>query len=198
MRTLSPVFAILIFTCGAAAPAAQTTQPTAKQAKKVWTNEDLERLRPGWRLERPAPAQPEEQPAGTVKRDPFRPQATATPQAPPARAEAERKIEEENQIQPTVTPKPPDRRTQADYWQKQIVPLQAELAQVEGQISRIQRARVTAEGISNAVNLLDHSSRLSPENQLQLLEQRRAELLGKISDLEDEARRANIPHGWLR
>ncbi len=188
MRTLAILLAVLTFTCGAAALPALTTQPAAKQAKKVWTNEDLERLRPDWRPERPTPVTAEEQAAAET------PEATA---ASPEASE-ERKTEEETQIAPTVAPKPPDRRNQADYWQKELAPLQAEWAQVESQISRIQRARAAGEGISSSVHLLDNSSRLSPENQIQLLEQRRAELLRKISDLEDEARRANIPAGWVR
>ncbi len=185
MRILLTLIATLSFVCVGTAWPAQTTQPTAKQVKKIWYNDDVERLRPDWR--------PEPLPPGIAQE-----RQAERPKLAPASAEAETKVEEEATVEPGVAPKPPDRRNQADYWQKQLAPLQAELAQVESQISGIQRARVTGEGMSNGVNLLDHASRLSPENQVQLLEQRRAELLRKISELEDEARRMSVPPGWLR
>jgi hypothetical protein len=198
MRALGITLAILVFASVAVAVPGETTQPRAKLPKKIWTNDDVERLRPGWHAERPAEPAPAEQPAEGVESE-----AVAPPTAEPVPEAAEQKPEEkpaepETPVAPSVPPKPPDQRQQLDHWQKELAPLRAELADVEGQISRIRQALTTGEGASNGVNLLDNSSRLSPENQIGLLEQRRAELLQKIAELEDDARRSSIPPGWLR
>jgi hypothetical protein len=198
MRALGITLAILVFAGVAIAAPGETTQPKAKLPKKIWTNDDVERLRPGWHAERSAQPAPAEQPAEGVESE-----AVAPPPAEPVPEAAEQKPEEkpaeqETPVAPSVPPKPPDQRQQPDHWQKELAPLRAELADVEGQISRIRQALTTGEGASNGVNLLDNSSRLSPENQIGLLEQRRAELLQKIAELEDDARRSSVPPGWLR
>ena len=186
MRILLSRLAILAFVCAAVAGSAQAAPPS-EQPKKTWYNEDVERLRPDWR------------PELVVMETPNGAREVAVASARlPIRPESETIAGHEVIVELKIASEPPDRRAQPDFWQKEMAPLQAELARVEDQIARIQRTLATGQGISNGVNLLDNSSRLSPENQIQLLGQRRSELLQKISDLEDEARRANIPPGWLR
>ncbi len=198
MRILLSRLAILAFVCAAVAGSGQASPPP-EHPKKIWYNEDVERLRPDWR---PEPvlslSMGQDQPALMGTPHLVREEVAVTSAPVPISSESETKAEQETTVEPKIAPEPPDRRAQPDFWQKEMAPLQAELGQVEDLMGRIQRTRATGEGISNGVNLLDNSSRLSPENQIQLLGQRRAQLLQKISDLEDEARRANIPPGWLR
>jgi len=81
-----------------------------------------------------------------------------------------------------------------DAWVARVRPLRQELERVEAEIQRV-RAEADARGMT-LYGVTAGGSMTA--NQLQQLENRRANLLSQIAALEDEARRAGVPAGWLR
>jgi uncharacterized coiled-coil protein SlyX len=81
-----------------------------------------------------------------------------------------------------------------DAWVARARPLRQELERVEAEIQRV-RAEADARGMT-LYGVTAGGSMTA--NQLQQLENRRANLLSQIAALEDEARRAGVPAGWLR
>ena len=81
-----------------------------------------------------------------------------------------------------------------DAFVARVRPLRQELERVEAEIQRV-RAEADARGMT-LYGVTAGGSMTA--NQLQQLENRRANLLSQIAALEDEARRAGVPAGWLR
>jgi chromosome segregation ATPase len=79
---------------------------------------------------------------------------------------------------------------QRGQWAERLRPLQQELAQVEAEIQRMRAQLPNSPAPAEGNDFT--------RNQIRNLEARRAELQRKISDIQDEARRAGVPAGWTR
>jgi hypothetical protein len=85
------------------------------------------------------------------------------------------------------------------WYQERLAPLEAEREAVAARIAVIRAALANPMAWHEPGLRLDRESmRLSPQNELALLEARQAELQAKIDAIYDEARRHWIPPGWLR
>jgi hypothetical protein len=79
-------------------------------------------------------------------------------------------------------------------WQEKLRPPREELAQLEGVLKRMEK-----EAAAQAITLYPVTNGGSPTADLvRRLSARAAELQREIDAIEDEARRADIPPGWLR
>ncbi len=81
-----------------------------------------------------------------------------------------------------------------ESWLARVRPLRQELERVEAELQRV-RAEADARGMT-LYGVTAGGSMTA--NQLQQLENRRANLQQQIAAIEDEARRAGVPTGWLR
>lgn len=161
-----------------AAPAqkpAPQKQPPAKKAKKVWTNEDLEALRPAGVATSQAPAA-----------------ASAAPSAPgeaPAadesadKAAAEKKEKEEDPV---------------EKLRKRLTPLRAELDAAEAQLRSLRNARSSGSTTGGGMDVSKAPGGLNTDDQIAQLEKRRSDLLRQLAAIEDEARRSGIAPGAIR
>ena len=111
-----------------------------------------------------------------------------------ARLEDELKTVEQTLGPRREGPRTPDQDREA--WLARLRPLREEIAEIDAQLTRI-RADAARQGlsISGASGTGGGSMTADLINQL---ERRRAELQQQVAALEDEARRAGVPAGWLR
>ena len=86
---------------------------------------------------------------------------------------------------------PDEQRT---AWQEKLRPLQEELAQVRGVVERMYK-EAAAQGMTLSTGTLGGSP---TADLLRRLEARAGALQQQISTIEEEARRASVPPGWLR
>ncbi len=84
------------------------------------------------------------------------------------------------------------------WYGRQLQPLRDELSRTESELKALRQARKYGNGITGAVALDQEPEGVSPEGQVEVLQQRRAELLGRIDQLEEEARHNEIVPGELR
>lgn len=185
MRRSAWMFALAMVLASALACAAgpqAAEKPAKPKEKKVWTNDDLERL-PRWTISTassepapPRPARAEVEEAET---------AEATAEAASAKKPAEEK----------PASKPP-KEQDPEYWRRQLAPLRQQLQDVESQISRIRSSSGQAE--TGGLNVARPGGPLGPENTIEQLERRRASLQQQIDSIEDQARRYGIYPGVLR
>jgi len=145
-----------------------------KTTRRVWTNDDLERLPPTTRINVVG------QPAAA---------------APSAEATAAGAAEEETAPPAEQVPKAPPREKDTKYWQERIQKVREELARVEEQMRSLQ-SNLGRTGAG--VNLLGTNPGVQPADTLRQLERRREELRRQITQIEDEARRAGMPPGVVR
>jgi hypothetical protein len=168
------------------ARAEQERRKAAPKATKVYTNDDL---RADTRAREPIPSVPAGSPpppAGTPAGAPAAtaPGAPASAAATPAEAPAEPKRDEE-------------------YWRNRITAAREQL----------ERNRLFAEALQSRINALstDFVNRDDPAQRALIAEDRQTALAGlarveneilgitkTIADIEEEARRAGVPPGWLR
>lgn len=69
------------------------------------------------------------------------------------------------------------------WYARQLEPLRKELSRAESELKALQQARKYGKGVTGAVALDQEPEGVSPEGQLEVLQQRRAELLQKIDEL---------------
>jgi len=159
---------------GAQAGSGEKAKP--KKAKKVWTNEDLERLR--------------ESSSISVLGGP------AAPAGAPSKGAAEEAGGGGEKAgaggAAYVKAKDPQ------WYQQRMASLRAELERTEKEISRLQNFLQNPSTGQAGLTLGQYNARLSPGNQIEQLERRREEVRRQIDDLEAEARRNGIPPGVLR
>jgi len=89
---------------------------------------------------------------------------------------------------------PPTPEQERTAWQEKLRPLQEELTQVEGVVERMEK-EAAARGMTLYPVTVGGSS---TADLLRRLKARAAALQREISTIEDEARRASAPPGWLR
>ncbi len=153
---------------------ATTPGPSTKTQRKVFTNESL--ARPG--SNSPAPATLESPAVATAGQGAGRPTSVAsdTPVA---------------QLEPYMQEQDPN------WYVEQLAPLRAELGRVDSEMARLREFRASGAGMMSGLVLDQPSLRLTPENEIEQLGLRRQELQRQIDELEDTARRNDIPPGFL-
>lgn len=108
------------------------------------------------------------------------------PPPPPAAAD-------DTQVGPATDPEeeetPPEQTTR-DYWQGRVGAITAEREEVELQIEDLRR--------TERAFLFSHRSTAETRTQIVAAQARLAELEQEVTDLQAEARRLNVPPGWLR
>jgi hypothetical protein len=86
----------------------------------------------------------------------------------------------------------------AKWYARQIRTLQEEVAKIDTDLRALAQARKSGKGVTDAVALDQEPEGVTSEGQIDLLRKRRAELLGRIDALEEEARHNAIPPGDIR
>lgn len=168
-RALILLLALALVAPRPAGAAAQKQPP--KKAKKVWSNEDLEALREKGRVSvtgAVAPASEGEQPGAT--------------EGEKAGAKPAQYVKEKD-------PK---------WYGGQLAPLRAELTSIDEEIRKLREFRSAAKYATGGIVLGQANIPLNPENQIELLEKRKREVQAKIDELEEQARRNDIPPGAIR
>jgi DNA repair exonuclease SbcCD ATPase subunit len=84
------------------------------------------------------------------------------------------------------------------WYAKQIAPLRRELAEIDQQMGTIRQARKDGRGTTGAVDLEKEPEGVTADAQLVVLQQRRTDVLQRIAELEDKARRNDIAPGAVR
>jgi hypothetical protein len=84
------------------------------------------------------------------------------------------------------------------WYAKQLVPLRQELVEIDQQIRAIREARKDGRGTTGAINLDKAPEGVNADAHLTLLQQRRTEVLQRISKIEDDARRNELAPGAIR
>lgn len=175
-RKLAPaLIAALLLFAGVHLAAAQQAkaEKKAKPTPKVWTNDDIEALKRGTITVLGTEGAPAEAaPTGEA--------AAGTAEAKAAGAAADETPKEQTE----------------EYWQKQLQPLREELAKIDDQIQNFQSNQGQAN--NNAISITAGSSGVQVQDALQRLQQRRQGIQQKISDIQDDARRAGVPPAWAR
>ena len=178
-----PVGEIDVVATERANAAAATTIPAprvaeAKRGPRIWTNDDIERLVRGERINV----------VGSITASGAEP-AAAAEQATSAEAEAAATPAQEAQ------PQKPKEQT-PEYWQERAKPMREELAKVDQQLQQLRSGQ--GQAASNAINVNTDAPGVDVRDTIQRLEQRRAELQRQMDDLQAEARRVGVPPGWVR
>lgn len=174
------------------ARAEQARRKAAPKATKVYTNDDLQA---DARSTSPLPSTP----AGTAPADAASPAGTtpapATTPAPQATPAAE--------AQATPAEAAPDPRRDETYWRARITAAHEQL----------QRTKLFTEALQSRINALstDFVNRDDPAQRALIAQDRQTalaelartqnetrDLTKAIADIEEEARRAGVPPGWLR
>jgi hypothetical protein len=92
------------------------------------------------------------------------------------------------------------------YWRGQAQRIHAQIAEVDRQIAQLKAANQTnGSGSSGStppapapLSAYSNSAHARAGSQMQRLQDRKAELLTEMDQLEEQARKANVPAGWLR
>ncbi|HET8925640.1 MAG TPA: hypothetical protein VFN26_21840 [Candidatus Acidoferrum sp.] len=85
-----------------------------------------------------------------------------------------------------------------NWYAKQLVQLRQELVEIDHQIGVMRQARKDGRGTTGAVALDKEPDAVTAEDHLVLLQQRRTQVLQRIGEIEDEARRNDIAPGAIR
>ena len=149
-------------------------QPRRKLEKKVYTNDDLVSARSSRAAEQP----------------PSEPSPAAVPLS---QAETASPTEE------TASESLPKDRDPS-YWRERVAPLQQELARLEEEIRRLSGLTGTMSHTQTGagMNLAGRGGSFNPQQTLENLERRKQELESRLAVIAEEARRAQVPPGWLR
>jgi hypothetical protein len=84
------------------------------------------------------------------------------------------------------------------WYAKELVPLRQELVEIDQQMRALRQARKDGKGTTGAVALDKAPEGVSADADLLLLQQRRTQLVQRINDIEDEARRNEVAPGAVR
>ena len=177
-RRILAVFVAALFALACSAPAIASQaappqkQPPAKKAKKVWTNDDLEALRPG----------------GTS------PSEVTAASAPSAAGETPAAGESADK----AGPQKQEGESPVEKLRKRLTALRTELDSVDAQLRSLRSARSSGNTTGGGVDVSKTTGGLNTEDQIVQFEKQRADLLRQIADIEDEARRAGMAPGAIR
>lgn len=170
MHALLATFVLALSLAAAPAQTAPAQQPE-KKAKKVWTNDDLDALRGG-------------APGVTV--------ASTAAAAAVTEETAEKKETGEKKE------KPEQKEDPVKKLRDKLLPLRAQLDQIDAQIREVRGQISNPFKGNNTVDLKHVSATMRPEDVLKSLEQRRQGIQQQIDDLEEAARRSGISPGDIR
>jgi hypothetical protein len=84
------------------------------------------------------------------------------------------------------------------WYVSQLKPLQAQVEQIDSQLRTLRQARKDGRGTTGAVALDQDTEGVTTDAQIQVLDQRKKQLLLQIDDLEDQARRNGLDPGSVR
>jgi len=174
------VAALFALACSVPAVASQAAppqkQPPAQKTKKVWTNEDLEALRP----------------SGVA--------SSATPSAvPSAAAEAPTGAEIAAEAAADKKDKEKDKEEDpVEKLRKRLTPLREEIDSIDTQLRSLRQNRSSGRTTGGGMDVSKTSGGLNTDDQIAQLEKRRGDLLRQIAAIEDEARRMGIAPGAVR
>ena len=93
------------------------------------------------------------------------------------------------------------------YWRNRAQKLRSEIADVDRQIAELAAANQRQGSATNGTNTTaaptgayygNSRAGMQYQNQMRRLQNRKAQLEEQMDQLEEEARRANVPAGWLR
>jgi hypothetical protein len=137
--------------------------------QKTWTNDDIDALRAN------APVSF------------FNSPATLQLVAVPPRANA-----------PVAVKPPYVKELDADWYATEIGAVQTEIAASSAVVQRIEDIRKSGVGISNVIPLDREDVGLTPESTIQILQAQSKQLTARVDDLQELARRNDIPPGAIR
>ena len=155
--------------------AAVSQEPRLSRQRKVFTNEDLERLGSKW--------------------------GESTFLHPPQEDAAHPGAEEGLAVdsgQASIEVEPYVKEGDPRWYLQQMDSLRAELEGIDSKVQRLREFRKNGTGITGGFTLDQPSLRLTPENEIEQLTLRRQELERRIAEIEDTARRKGFPAGFLR
>lgn len=147
-------------------------QQAKDRARKIYTNDELESRRAPVAAETPA-AKSEATPAQVASTGPTGKEAAAQP-----------------------IPKEKD----PAYWRDRIAPLQQELSRLDEEIRRWrgQATTLSPSQTRGGVNALAGSGSFNPQQTIENLERRKQAVEAQLEAIQEEARRAQVPPGWVR
>jgi len=90
------------------------------------------------------------------------------------------------------------RAKDAKWYVSQLKPLEAQIEDIDSQLRRLRQARNNGRGTTGAVALDQDAEGVSTDAEIQVLEQRRKQLLLQIDSLEDQSRRNGLDPGDVR
>lgn len=90
------------------------------------------------------------------------------------------------------------RAKDAKWYVAQLKPLQAQIEDIDSQLRRLRQARKNGRGTTDAVALDQDAEGVSADAQIEILEQRRKQILLQIDSLEDQSRRNGLDPGDIR
>jgi hypothetical protein len=179
-RYLAFSLAVSVILSALAIPLRAANKPRAgkmEKATKVWTNEDLERLRaPG--LISIVGSIEEEQPAPTTGPVPY-----------------------EEMSAPEPSPTPYVETQDPEWYAEQATRLRNQLEYRQAQLSEYRQALEDARSLretTGGINLVGENFAITPEAGIEILQQRVSETQAKLDELEDLACHNDIEPGTLR
>jgi hypothetical protein len=200
---------VLVLAAGLPLRAQQAPRPAPPdQAKKIWTNDDLDELRARGLISIVGQATEETPQAPLAAPQPAPDSAAAPAQAAAPEGASAPAATETAAIGPQAAPSeretpqaaPYDRTQDPIWYAEQAAELQAELDAAEAALSQAQQGleqvsnRITQPGI----NLTQPNVGITPQAGIEILAARVRELQSQLNDLADLARQNDIPPGVLR
>ena len=164
---LSVGFAIPAAAATGGGPAKPPASPKPDTQKKVWTNDDVERLNPEF--------VPGRAPESGIN------SAVSVQSAPPA----------------PVSVTPVDPQQDPRWYGQQVTALDAELAAIDSREEQLREFRSTSAGLPTGLVLNAPCEGITTDNLIAQLESRRQEIAQQIDALGDLARENNVPPGIL-
>ncbi len=161
------------FASGDPAKPAASPKPDTQQ-KRIWTNDDVERLNPGFV-------------AVSGKKTTVEPAVPATVTVAPPVAQAARVA--------VAVPLAPEK--DPAWYGQQLAMLQEQLAAVEGRETELRNFRNTATGVPTGLILNAPCTGITTDNLIANLDAQRHEILARIDALGDLARANGLPPGIL-
>src|ERR1700723_2373514 len=181
MHLRTSFFLVALLSVGFAIPASAATggatakppaSPKPDSQKKIWTNDDVERLNPEF-----VPGRAPESAANSVTAPP----ATGLQSARPAPSSVAA-------LDPQQDPR---------WYAQQVTALDAELAAIDSHEEQLREFRTTSVGLPTGLVLNAPCEGITTDNLIAQLESRRQEIAQQIDALSDLARENSLPPGIL-
>ena len=106
-----------------------------------------------------------------------------------------------------ATPKGKTQPQNEQYWRNRAQNLHRQMAEVDRQIAELESTNPRQGNATNSTNTAfaptggyygNSRAGMQYQNQMKRLQTRKAQIQAQIDQLEEDARRANVPPGWLR